>query len=138
MAKLTKAQIAEREDTLNKMRKMLPPGSNVYVNITHVSRSGMSRHMRLYYVDEERDIIDITGYVARVLGYRRATENRWDLVVSGCGMDMAFHTVYQLGSCLYPDGDSLDKTNGIRRRQAEREGVTKEVSGGYLLNKRDI
>ena len=46
---------------------------------------------------------DITWDVMHVLGYRRS-DKTGGLRVSGCGMDMGFHVVYNLGYVLWPDG----------------------------------
>jgi hypothetical protein len=51
---------------------------------------------------------------------------REGLRVSGCGMDMGFDIVYNLGRFLFPKGDGKTVTG--------RNGDTKpETDGGYLL-----
>lgn len=130
MGRLTKAEKAERGEAIEKLRAMLPPGSKVHTVVRHVSSSGMTRHISCL-VSSEDGINDITWLVSRALEYRRAKDG--GLVVSGCGMDMGFHVVYNLGRTLYPKGGPLEATGGIRRMQAEREGVKIETDGGYLL-----
>lgn len=120
------------------------PGATVYTSITHVSASGMTRHIRVYvvtrYAEKGRgvrhEITDITGHVAAVLGYRRARGSRWDLVVGGCGMDMGFHVVYSLGRAMFPKGGPLAKSNGVRQAQELRSDpkANTERDGGYLLH----
>lgn len=51
--------------------------------------------------------------------------------VSGCGMDMGFALVYDLGRRLWPEGGSVKKSQ--RRHQEERLGNKVETDGGYLL-----
>ena len=144
MSKMTKAQKQERQEAIDKLRTMLSPGDNVYTSVSHVSSSGMQRSIKLYRVDPvgERDdgkptIEDITWLVGRALDYRHDSKHG-GLKVGGCGMDMCFHLVYSLGRTLWPEGGPLDKNNGTRRFQAEREGVKIERDGGYLLTKRDL
>lgn len=71
----------------------------VYVQQRHVSRSGMLRVLRLYVI-RDNELLDITHHVNEVLrwGFDR---NRWGVKVSGCGMDMHFHTVYCLSVSLF-------------------------------------
>ena len=135
MSKMTKAQKAERDEAVAKLREMLPPGSKVQTIVRHVSSSGMTRHISLVVArveDGQPTVHDITWLVGKALDYRR-NQKDGGLVVSGCGMDMGFAVVYDLGRKLYPDGGPLSATGGIRRMQAEREGVKKETDGGYLL-----
>lgn len=60
----------------------------VYVAITSVARSGMSRTMELYVIDHEsRNLLTLTWNVGKALGYRVSDKG---LHVTGCGMDMRF------------------------------------------------
>lgn len=100
MAKHTKA---EREEAIAELRKMLPPGSTVYTIVTHVAKSGMSRHIRLYCLGEfdgRPGLLWISNYVARALGYSQ-DHRRGDLKVGGCGMDMCFDVVHSLSYALH-------------------------------------
>lgn len=134
-----------RDDAIKGLKRLgLKPGSKVYTSVTHVSSSGMTRHIRCYLVvpitttesgrrRREHDIVDITGYVANALGLPRARGSKWDVVVSGAGMDMGFYVVYRLGRTLFPEGGPLDKSAPSRQVQEGREGRLKERDGGYLL-----
>lgn len=95
------------------------PGSTVYTTVTKVSSSGMSRHIRLFVVSGSR-VHDITRFVAEITGWREANRGG-GLVVSGCGMDMGFHTVYTLGRYLFPEGASVGR------------GGRPDTDGGYAL-----
>lgn len=68
----------------------------VHTIVTHVSRSGMTRHMRLFMVYAGQ-ICEITSRTARALGWRTKDGV---LIVHGVGMDMGFHTVYSLARTL--------------------------------------
>ncbi len=135
---------AEKEalakDAIEGLKRLgLKPGTRIYTMITHVGRSGMSRHVRVFMVvpykvsgkKTEPTIVDITGYVANACGLRRANGSRWDIVVGGCGFDAGFHVVYSLGRALFPKGGPVKKSE--RRWQEEKAGKTREENGGYLL-----
>jgi hypothetical protein len=86
-----------------KLKRILWKRTDVYTNVVHVSRSGMSREIKLYAV-KDNSIVDITYYVGEILGERRG-KNYW-LVISGCWMDMCFYVVYRLSQHLFPKKDA--------------------------------
>lgn len=98
MARYSKAEKAEALETL---RKLCPPGTKVYTTLRHVSRSGMLREISLHIL-KKGQIVHITWNAARVLGWP-VNDGRayWALRVSGCGMDMGFHTVNTLSYALH-------------------------------------
>jgi hypothetical protein len=138
----TKAQIAERDEALERLREWLEPGDTVYTILRHVSRSGMSRSISVVR-DSEDGPHDFTYLAARVLGYR-VDERNGGLKAGGCGMDMGFHVVYSLSSRLFPNGfecigegdsdrwgsrcPSNDHSNGDRDYSPHHHS-----SGGYAL-----
>jgi hypothetical protein len=110
MARRTKAEEAERNESLAMLRGMLCPGDTVFVSVKHVARSGMSRIIqpRVIRPDAEGngrgvDVRFIGWHVAKVLGWRYDREHE-GIKVHGCGMDMGFHLVYSLSYVLFPDG----------------------------------
>lgn len=129
------AKEIERETAKKELLEILKPGDTVYCVLRHVSRSGMQREISLM-VDGMRNI---DWYVSRLLGMRRGS---WDgLVVTGCGMDMGFHLVYNLSRVLFADsfvciGDNCpanDHSNGDRDYTPH-----KHSDGGYALKSRWI
>lgn len=69
--------------------------------LRHVSASGMSRDISLYYKD-----INITYSVAMALGDKVKSSHGFNAIrVQGCGMDMGFHLVYSLSCVLYGHDD---------------------------------
>ena len=99
--KVTDAEI-EQAEAINMLRDMLPPGSTVYCVLCSVSRSGMTREIKLYtFKDGDRQYL--SGYVARVLDYAKRGKQDGN-VVGGCGMDMGRHLVSNLSYALYPKG----------------------------------
>lgn len=98
------------------LRAFVPQDSIVYTSLVSVSRSGMSRTIRVYVVPPtdkypKPQILNITFFVAHALGERYTEEDR-GLVVKGCGTDVGFETVYRLARALYPEagGYSLKQT----------------------------
>lgn len=85
-------------EAINRLREILKPGDTIPVIIRSVSRSGMSRTMDFY----SPDLSWLSGYIAAACGYSRTRDGA--LRVKGCGMDMAFSVVYDLGRALWPDG----------------------------------
>lgn len=70
----------------------------VYTSVTSVARSGMSRRIRVYVVDNG-EIRSITHLVAAFLGYSSDPDR--GMLVRGCGMDMGFHVVYSLSRAFH-------------------------------------
>lgn len=122
---MTKQKQAERLESIKALKKYLRPGKQVYTIVTHVSRSGMSRTIRLYTV-RAGELVEITWHVSKILGWRNTDKG---LLVQGCGMDMGFHTVYSLGYSLYPKGFKLAKNQ--YGRNGDTSGYDKD--GGYAL-----
>ena len=124
-----------------KLRAKLKPGDTLYTVLRSVSRSGMSRVIDVYrlYTDEKGEVqTDYLSYwIAKACGMtfqeKRGPEG---IKVGGCGMDMGFHIVYELGQTLYPDGfdcagkqcPSSDHVNGDRNREPHQHH-----SGGYAF-----
>lgn len=105
MSRMTKAQVAERDEALDYLRELLQPGDTIHLTLEHVSRSGMVRDV-VPYVIKDNDPIYLGGYVATALGWpRRAGKD--GVRVDGCGMDMGFHLVYTLAWRLFDDGYAL-------------------------------
>ena len=81
------------QEHVKKTYKAIKKG-RIYASIESVSRTGMSRRIKFYRVEKNR-IIQATNAV----NYLR--HQKWDYMVNdagmkvtGCGMDMIFHTLY--------------------------------------------
>jgi hypothetical protein len=112
---------AMREQARTKLREILKPGDTVYCVLRSVSRSGMSRQIDFYAEGMEY----LTGYVSEACDYPR--HRCGPLKVGGCGMDMGFSVVYNLGAVLWP--------NGTPEPHGRRNGDP-DSSGGYALKHR--
>ena len=93
----------ETLEALTTLRDKLTPGRTVYTNVTHVSRSGMSRSIEVYLAEGRDNLTDITWQVARATN-ARLDPHHGGIIMGGCGMDMGFALVYNLGRTLYPNG----------------------------------
>lgn len=133
--KIETRPMTEKEEARAELLKVLSPGDTVYTILRHVSASGMTRHIDVYTIQDNKPFY-LTAYVSKLCGIRRLGPNasRWSLVVGGCGMDMGFHVVYTLGRALWPDGAASAIHRADKSFTRSRNGDTgPETDGGYML-----
>ena len=99
---MTQKQQSQSE-AIEFLSKHLRPGMRVYTTLTHVSRSGMSRSIKCAIVDSTKEIMDISGWVGRVLDCP-VDHKRGGVKVRNCGMDMGSEVVYWLGRAIWQGG----------------------------------
>lgn len=145
--RVTKKQQAENErnEAKEKLRGWLKPGDTVFTILRHVSRSGMMRHISLV-ANVEGETMDITYWAAKAMDDKLADDG--GIKVGGCGMDMGFSLVYNLGRTLYHDGfycpgkgdgkgngrcPSNDHFNGDKNYRKDHKHTG---DGGYALRHR--
>lgn len=123
--KLTKKEGEQsiQEDAKKFLRKLLKPGQTVYTLLKHRSSSGMSRSISLVVADKNGKIIKLDYWVAKAKGIH-IDDKHGGIKTSGCGMDMGFHLVHNLGHMLWPKGTS--KPHGNRNGKPDS-------AGGYAL-----
>ena len=97
----TRAAKIEREKAKAELREWIKPGDTVHTILRHVSRSGMLREIGIVLLKDGSNLHP-NYLVAEALGERIG--KRDGVIVGGCGMDMGFHIVYNLGYALWPDG----------------------------------
>ena len=141
----TKAQVREQDEATERLREELHPGDTVHTILRHVSQSGMSREISLVTV-KDGNVRDWSWLAAKAMGDRLG--NRDGIKVSGCGMDMGFHLVYNLSRTLFPDGfECIGEGEGRHDRcpandhSNDRNGADYRPDrhhndGGYALNQR--
>lgn len=100
----TRTTKTERTEAAERLREWLRPGSTVYCILRHRSASGMSRVIQLVTIDPADCRHLFIGYNAAAAMDERYDRDREGIRVSGAGMDMGFHLVYNLGATLWPDG----------------------------------
>jgi|TARA_R100000081_G_scaffold90498_2_gene65811 hypothetical protein len=100
-----------RKDIKNKMVEYLNKDNKteIYSVIRHVARSGEMRYISFHVIssyNNENYLGDITKSIGLILDLPYSEKHN-GLRIKGCGMDMAFHTVYNLSDELYGDGYKL-------------------------------
>ena len=115
----------EEKVAINELRRILEQGNRkVYCVLRHVSASGMMRRISFYSIAKNEPLC-LDWYIEQATGYRRDKKGR-GLRIGGCGMDMGFSVVYNLGGVCWPKGDG--------KTIIGRNGDTRpETEGGYLL-----
>ena len=132
MSKISKQEQNEAREWL---LKHLKPGDVVYTSLRHVSRSGMYRAIDLFTFEDNQPL-RLSWMAAKLLeGYSVKHEA---CNASGCGMDMGFHLVYNLGAILFPDGftcigDHCPANDHSNMPYPNRDGQMWHNSGGYAL-----
>ena len=99
----------------------------IYGLVRRVSANGMNRQISLFAVTKNGEIANITYMASMILeGKEPPTNSYYEHVikVTGAGMDMVFHLVYNLSSILFEGIEGL-----------EEPGYGRE---GYILQKRNL
>ena len=82
----------------------------IYALVRRVSANGMNRQISFFAIDSKRrlsqppEIFNITNYVSQILEGKDAPLNSYNepvIKVTGAGMDMVFHVIYNLSSRLF-------------------------------------
>ena len=125
---------ADRLEAIKNLRKRIRPGMTVYTVLRHVSRTGMTRGIDVYLVKKSTHVW-ITGYVGKAIGCPQSMKD-WQqskvLRISGCGSDMGFEVVYNLGRVLFPQGFVPEKAKKHGRNGTPDTEL--DTDGGYSLN----
>jgi hypothetical protein len=132
---MAKVKDAEKEEAVKHLRKLLKPGDTVYTVLRHVSGSGMSRRIDLFTI-RKNQLCFLSGWVGKALGYKRHPKHD-GLTVGGCGMDMGFHLVHELGYCLWGKlaGEGTSRAAiRLRRRMAKSCASYLGQGGGAIPN----
>ena len=104
------------------LRKWIKPGDTVHTLLEHVSRSGMSRTIRVVLL-KDGEALHPNYAVSTLLGYPCAKRGN-GFNVGGCGMDMGFHVVHSLGYALF--GEEASKGTG-KEANALRRAIGKHT-----------
>lgn len=114
---MTKADKAEQQKAIAQLREWLKPGDTVYTILRNVSRSGMSREIGVAIM-RDGSMLHPNYSVSKALDYR--TGKRDGIIMGGCGMDMGFALVYNLGRTLWPEGFGVESTKEARKGHTVR------------------
>ena len=95
----TKDQVVERKiNAMENLRELFKDGRRLYGLQAHRSTSGMMRIIRLYVVNDEGRIQNVTGWAASALGKTWTDVPHYGIRVNGCG----FNAVAHLADMLEP------------------------------------
>lgn len=151
MARMTKADIAERDEYRAELRELLTPGQTIYTS--DVSTGSSSRALIRLYVVHCGKLRDITPAAARAMGENITwprNGGNGGIAFGGYGYSKEFQAVYSLGSALYPEGvrcagdlksrprcRSNDHVNGDPRGYSRAKGHVHR-DGGYTYRQESI
>lgn len=136
MARFSKQDQREAREAL---AKRLTPGQTITTVLRSVSRSGMSRTLSVFVV-EDGTLQNITYPVAVACGY--TLNDQHHLKVGGCGFDAGHDVAYNLGYALFGKGygcigegcQSNDHSNGDRDYTPDNGyGDHWHTDGGYAF-----
>jgi hypothetical protein len=100
----------EKTEALKNLKSWIKEGDKIYYIVRQVSTSGMYRHIGFYKfdTDEKGEIIKyhLSYNMAKALDYP-FKQKSCSVGVSGCGMDMGFSVICNLGYALFDDYKKL-------------------------------
>lgn len=97
-------------EALDKLKALLPSDTVIYNVVRHVSKSGMSRRISFFIIEDGCRIRNI-DHLLVMAGFGKRRGNEEGLYIQGTGMDMAFATVYNISMELFNHGYSLNSEN---------------------------
>ena len=98
---MTKQAKQEQAEVIRELKELLKPGDTVYTILNHVSRSGMSRSISAYIMQDNKPR-KIDYQVSKAIKYPVDRSNG-GVKITGCGMDMGFALIDSLSWALYPE-----------------------------------
>lgn len=97
---------ANKKACLSNLKGVISPHDTIYTSLESVSRSGMSRNIKLFVIKDNKPL-HISYDTGKLLDYKQSKSPYYGIVVKGCGMDMGYSVVYNLASALFGDGYAL-------------------------------
>jgi len=136
--KLDERKAEAKATALEYLHSYLKPGQTVYVILRHASKSGMSRSISAVIPtisdDGKPGIYDITHLVAQACDLTMDTHHNGVKIV-GCGADMGFMLVYDLGRAMYPQGFDCIGDGCLSNDHSNDENNAHHADGGYIFRK---
>jgi hypothetical protein len=141
MARITKAQQAERDEARATLRGLLDQATDrtLYTILRHVSSSGMTRVIDVVVMLDNQPA-SLSHLYARAIGER--TDKRGGVKMTGAGMDMGYALAYNVGRVAYPqghrcDGETCHSNDHDNRPHPPRvAGSMTHTDGGYRFDHR--
>jgi len=81
-----------------------PKGTTLFTVLRHVSSSGMTRWIDVYMMADNEPIWLSGALSTDKSKHFNLDKKRESIKVGGCGMDMGFHLVYNIGLAIHGDG----------------------------------
>lgn len=132
MTKREKEKQEAIEFLLNTVK--LKPGETIFTILRGVSKSGMYRTVDVYCFRENEPLL-LSHSVSKAIGF--TYDNRKNAVgVSGCGMDVGFEIVYNLGRVLFKDGFDCAGEKCQSNDHFNHEKNDHHKDGGYAFRHR--
>lgn len=135
MGRVTQARQQEITEALDELRKATLNVDVIYTDVVHVSRSGMFRCIRPFIVTADRRPWDLTYLVARA-GIGKANQRHGGIEMGGCGMDMGFALVYEIGRAVHADGQPW-RCRGDRCGSNEHVNAPRVPAGPNVMHTAD-
>lgn len=124
---ITATQNKQELAALADLHWLLKPGSTIWSLNRHSSASGMT-HWFDFYTIQGNQLVRLTYLICVACGYKHC-DKHGALKTTGGGMDMAFHTIYNLGQTMWPDG--TPEPHGTRNGDPD-------TVGGYAFHHRHL
>ena len=131
---MTKAEKARQDEAREYLRSMIQPGGTVYTVLRHVSRSGMYRALDCY-VMTDGEPLRVSYWVAKAIGFKYDRKHE-AIGVGGCGTDVGFEVVYNLGRALFGAGFDCIGTGCPSNDHSNGADNAHHRDGGYALRHR--
>lgn len=96
------AKDKERQEAIETLRKHINPGDTLHTVLRHVSKSGMYRVIDVFVIKDNVPI-RLSYSAAKAIGVKYDSRHE-GAGMGGCGMDMGFSLIYDIGSVLFRDG----------------------------------
>ena len=129
-----------KAEAIAQLREWIKPGDTVYTVLRHVSRSGMQRIIGVVIMREDGGMLHPNYAVSLACGYPE-DRKRDGIKVNGCGTDMGFEVVYNLGYALFPDGFSTEGEGPtghvIPKGASSRAQIADAIAAGYTFRGRN-
>lgn len=110
---MTKKEIAQAEAVKTLKEWGVRDNTTILAKVTRVSASGMSRRVQLFFI-KDNELVNISYWSAKALQWGYKDGYNQGISVSGCGMDMLFHTVDSLSYSMgYGALSQSGKTTGL-------------------------
>lgn len=105
-------RMAQKADAITTLQALLPAGSTVYLSLSKVSRSGMSRTIKCMAQEKDGSLFNVSFFVAQAVELPFVEGYQGGVRINGCGMDMGLALIDSLSYALYEK--PCDQTSSFR------------------------